>query len=130
MKFYEDERKRWPELSDAHISDDAARKALKKLFRVFPLEPVPIEFKGETVSYGTAKGIRLARIRSWLTFVHEVAHVWECQAFGDTGHRKRLARVVDMFARYVVRKGWHLESGGTQDDATFLHAVKEHYARE
>lgn len=116
VKFYEDERKRWPVLSDAYISEASAKKYLKKLCRKFGLEQPKLEFKGKTISYGGRDLIRLAKVRSWLVFIHEFCHVWEEQTFGVTGHRRRLRDAVDTVCQYVSERGWHLEDLRSDDD--------------
>jgi hypothetical protein len=115
LKFYADERKRWPELRHIDITEAWAERALKKLVRHFKLDrlpyghgPVPIRFarKGSSTSWGGYNGIVLAHSRDWLIFLHEVAHVWEYRKHGRTDHRKRMARYVDRLCRYAIKMGW------------------------
>jgi len=113
LKFYRDERERWPVLQATFISEAWARRALKSLTKRFRLDrmpyqkgPIHLEFRGRSTSWGGYSGITLAESRDWLIFVHEVAHVWEYRKHGFTEHRARLAGFVDQIAMYVTERGW------------------------
>lgn len=113
LKFYRDERVRWPVLNSIDISEAWAERALKKLVRHFKLDrlpygngPVKLEFKGRSTSWGGRGGITLAKSRDWLIFLHEVAHVWEYRKHGSTYHRRRMVRYVDRLCRYATKMGW------------------------
>lgn len=124
MKFYAQERARWPDLNDAFISETWARKALLKLTRHFRLDqmpygtgPIPLRFAGRSTSWGGASGITLAPARDWLVFLHEVAHVWEYRKHGRTDHRPRLARYVDLLCTYAVAQRWAQQDANGQFEA-------------
>lgn len=137
LKFYEEERERWPLLGSMPISDEWARKALTRLTRHFKLDrlrygrsAVSLTFKGRNVSWGGPNGITLAKERDWLIFCHEVAHVWEYRKHGETNHTKRLMGYLDQVCAYVIEKGWPALDNAAALEHERLQKETDNYLKE
>lgn len=127
--FYEAERERHPDLRQIRASEEEAEALIKKLTRHYfgnydgvdyrsisgpnKARPIKVEWKRAGATWAHAHGdykIRLCEKPTFLLIVHEFAHIYECRKYGDTAHRRRMARVVDRVATYVRRKGYAQES--------------------
>ena len=134
LKFYKDERERWPQLcwgrAVARMGAAEAELGIRRIAAHFGLSLRGTHnnkgFRlGEPVSIRFTSGNRRSRAgfyriiinldwADWLVIAHEVAHTYYVRrlAFetrsGRNAHGRRTAGIIDRFAAWIVEQGWHL----------------------
>ncbi len=108
LKFYENERKEYPEIFNMDITQSDAYKITKKITRHYKFKMPTIKFR-----YNTQHG--LAKYDSWIMnlpkqptlglLLHELAHFHNEEKKGNGYHNKKLMTVIRRFIKYCKRMG-------------------------
>jgi len=107
LKFYQKERQRFLKAFNHKVTDEQARKIIKKLVRHFKIPLVLIDFRGHhggghahsniiSVSHNPAIGV----------LCHELAHVFNKAKYGNWKHNKKLMRTIGTFIKYCEKKNY------------------------
>jgi len=133
LKFYDDERRRWPQLvwhggKVARIGPEEAEAGIRRLASHFGISlrgrrtgparehfPVSIRFaSGNRRSTASRNQITInLDWADWLVVAHEVAHTYWYRRLsfttraGHNAHGRRMAAIVDRFAAWILEQGWH-----------------------
>lgn len=104
LKFYLQERQLFPEAFSTKVSDDLARKIVKKLIRHFygrKASSCPsVRFYGHKQSGALGWGMRLSHNPSIGLICHEVAHMRVSR------HSKKLMRLIKKMVKYCKKKNY------------------------
>lgn len=110
LKFYDQENLRHPELYGVVISKRYTQIALNHFSKKYLPGHKPrlshAKDKTGNISLANRNHIHLAWECDWLTFLHEFAHVIEFRRYGDSFHRPRLARLIDVLCQETLAMGW------------------------
>lgn len=120
MKFYDDERARWP-AEFAIICRDPA-KVIARLDQLFPVGQrikVRTRRKGSCWSQATWSfyerkyvtrtwnyAIEMIPGATWGEVAHEFAHILDVAIHGDSNHNRRLAYLIDTVLNAVNKRKW------------------------
>ena len=115
LKYYTDERARWPVLQAANrIGQPEAELGIRRICRQFNvrLKHITLRFtRGHRTSNAGKYSITINMdYCNWLTIAHEVAHTYHANKYkrDENWHGKTHARIVDRFAAWILAQGWHL----------------------
>jgi hypothetical protein len=114
LKYYEDERQRWPVLHAAgRLSEAEVLLGIRRLFQKFSLRlrKVDIRFShGYRTSNAGRYSITINMdYANWLTVAHEVAHTYHATKYkrDERWHGRTHARITDRFCAWITEQGWH-----------------------
>jgi len=127
LKFYQDEHKEFETEFKFKVSNEHAKKIVRKLSLHFEFRVNSIRFYGNRQS-GTAYpyAIRLSNNPNISLICHECAHLYNRQKTGDWGHNKKLMKTIRKFVRYSCKKGYWLNKTLTQNGlASAIETAKE-----
>lgn len=124
LKFYQDERERWPEIScenentRGRISDAEIELGIRRLARKFNLSLKNVRIEFTTGNRSSCAGKYIICINrdwaNWLTIAHELGHTYwfNKYSFNRRGNRNahgpQLRRLIDRFCAWIMEQKWHL----------------------
>jgi len=119
LKYYDDEKVRWPVLhAAARIGDAEIELGIRRLARAFNLTLKGVRVRltrGRRVSCAGKYSITINReYVSWLLIAHEVAHTYWYIKHSPTRRASRNAHgpahagITDRFCAWITDQGWHL----------------------
>jgi hypothetical protein len=118
LKYYEDEKNRWPALCErlprgawAEVEAGIRRLALAHGLSLRNVQIKPTS--GHRYSRAGRSLIKMNMdVMTWLVCAHEVAHTYAMTNLsparrGHGWHNRVHARIVDRFAAWIIAQGWH-----------------------
>jgi len=122
LKFYEKEKEMFPQSYSIHVTNEEARKIVKKLLRHFKIgstwyrKHFVIKFYGTKTGGGASTSsfqdfdIRLPHNPSIGMIIHEVAHKYMQRKIGrekgEKSHTKKLMTIITKMQRYARKKNY------------------------
>jgi len=122
LKFYSEERRRFPELFNRDLTVEECIKIFNELCDSYDEKLTKLEFHGWNTSGGQCviwkrndafsnTTIRLPNKSNMGCLLHEFAHVMQLRNEGKTGHNKGLMEWIEILDEYAqLREYWGIEN--------------------
>lgn len=136
LKFYAEERKRFPEAFQRKVADKHVQLIVNKLVRHFKISnhTVGVDFYGNRAGHAYYRYLTLPHNPSFGLICHELAHILHMRKHGKSRHNKKLMQIIKRLVNYCKKKGyWQAEiqrRNKPKPKPTKLHVLQKKLAKE
>ena len=110
LKFYGEERDRYPDEFRVKITQGESVKISRKLSRHFKFRCPEINFRYNDEDHGLAKlggwTMNLSKDPTLGILLHELAHFYNYEKYRNSNHNKKLMRTIGRFVKYCRSKSY------------------------